>query len=462
LFRYFPFVSCFSSFRHLSNSSKKGMREMNRRHFVGSTVSTVAFATLSNKLVAQSDKVTIAVMGIRGQGAGLTRNFARLEDVNIAYLCDVDQNVFERAAKSVEELKSKRPQLIGDIRRALEDKSVDAVVIATPDHWHAPATLLACEAGKDVYVEKPCSHNLREGRWMVEAARKHKRIVQLGTQYRSFPVYYQAADYIKSGKMGRALMAKAWDVQLRDYIGRKSDGPVPKGVDYDTWTGPAPMLPFNENRFHYKWHWHWNYGTGDAGNDGVHQIDLARWMLGVEAPNEVHGFGRKIFFDDDQITPDTMNITFNYQDKAIIFEMRIWNPYGMEGQENGVAIYGTEGVMHIGRWPVEGGRKYGYRVYDKQHKLVAEELIDTENWHARNFIDCVRSRKAPNAEIEIGYVSSLHSHLANIVVKTGRNLKFDPKTDNIVGDAEANKLTGRQYRKHWGTPKEARSLVVSK
>src|SRR5215475_2615218 len=169
---------------------------MNRRNFVGSSVSTIAFTALSNKRVAASDKVTLAVMGVHGQGAGLTRNFARLEDVNIAYLCDIDQNVFERAAKTVEELKGKRPQLIGDIRRALEDKSVDAVVIATPDHWHAPATLLACEAGKDVYVEKPCAHNLREGRWMVEAARKHKRIVQHGTHHRSFPVYQLAMDYI--------------------------------------------------------------------------------------------------------------------------------------------------------------------------------------------------------------------------------------------------------------------------
>src|SRR5215475_944281 len=429
------------------------MNKMNRRHFIQSSASTVAGAAISRKLVSASDKVTLAMIGVRGQGANLTRNFARLEDVNIAYLCDIDQNVFGKAAKTVEDQKGKRPQLIGDLRRALDDKSIDAVVIATPDHWHAPATLLACEAGKDVYTEKPCAHNLREGRLMVEAARKHKRVVQLGTHYRSFPIYHTAMDLIRSGKIGKVLMAKAWDVQLRDDIGHKPDGPVPNGVDYDTWTGPAPALPFNENRFHYKWHWNWNYGTGDAGNDGVHQIDIARWALGVGAPNEVHGYGRKIFFDDDQITPDTMNITFNYKDKALIFEMRIWNPYGMEGQENGVAVYGSDGVMHIGRWHGEKGWRYGYKVYDKGNKAIAEELIDGENWHARNFIDCLRSRNPPNAEIEIGHISSLHCQLGNIVARTGRNLKFDPQAETIIGDAEANKYLRREYRQHWATPK---------
>jgi predicted dehydrogenase len=426
---------------------------MNRRYFLQSSV---ALTALSKSLVAAGDKVNLAFVGVRGQGKNLVGQFAALPDVNIAYLCDVDQNVFGPAAKIVEEKKGKSPQLIGDLRKALDDKSVDAIVIATPDHWHAPATLLGCAAGKDVYVEKPCSHNLREGRLMVEAARRHNRVVQHGTMYRSFPSYARAADLVKSGRIGRALMAKAWDVQLRDDIGRKADGPVPKGVDYDTWTGPALMLPFNENRFHYKWHWHWNYGTGDAGNDGVHQIDLARWVLGVEAPLEVSGMGRKVFFQDDQQTPDTMNVTFDYKDKAIVFEMRIWNPYGMEDQENGVAIYGSEGVVHIGRWSAGKERKYGYKVYDRNHKLVLEDYeTQMQNWHARNFVDCIRSRQKPNADIDIGFTSTLHSHLANIVARTGHNLKFDAKTDSIIGDAEASKLLGRQYRSHWATPKES-------
>ncbi len=418
---------------------------MNRRYFLQAVAGG---AVLARSGVAASEKVTIAIMGVRGRGRALSSEFASLPDVNIAYLCDVDSRVFERATKIVEEKKGKRPQLIGDIRRALEDRTVDAVVIAAPDHWHGPATLVACSAGKDVYVEKPASHNLREGRLMVEAARQHKRIVQVGTQSRSRPSTQKAIEYVKSGKIGKVLMAKAWDVQLRENIGHREDSPVPEGVDYDTWLGPAPALPFNENRFHYKWHWHWNYGTGDIGNDGVHQIDIARWALGVDHPSEVTGMGRKLFFDDDQQTPDTMNLTFNYKDKVLLFEMRIWNPYGLEGQENGVAVYGTQGMMHIGRWE----REWGYRVYDEKGKLVFQEY-GSKDEHARNFIDCVRSRKKSNADIEIGHLSTLHAHLGNIVARTGRHLKFDGSTETIVGDADAGRLLGRQYRSHWAAPK---------
>ncbi|MSV29744.1 MAG: Gfo/Idh/MocA family oxidoreductase, partial [Bryobacterales bacterium] len=344
-----------------------------------------------------------------------------------------------------------RPPLIGDLRRALDDKSVDAVVIAAPDHWHGPATLLACEAGKDVYVEKPASHNLREGRLMVEAARRHKRVVQVGTQARSRPSVQRAIELVHAGKIGKVLMAKAWNVQLRDNIGRKADSPVPKGVDFDTWTGPAPHLPFNENRFHYNWHWNWHYGTGDMGNDGVHQMDIARWALGAGVPVEVAGSARKLFFDDDQQTPDTMNITFNYPGKVMQFEMRIWNPYRMGDIENGVEVYGSDGMMQIG--PFESTGKWGFRLFDAKAKLVMKEDGDNSDGHARNFIDCVRSRKAPAAEIEIGHTSTLHCHLGNIVARTGRNIRFDPKTETIAQDADAARYLKREYRKHWSTPR---------
>jgi len=433
---------------------------MERRQFIKTAAAALpaAAAVRTRGHGSAADRVTLAVVGLNSRGAALASSMVELGDVDIAYLCDIDQSVFEKISKrmaSEAAWKGQSPKMVTDLRRALEDKAVDGVVIATPDHWHGPATLLACEAGKDVYVEKPASHNLREGRWMVEAARRHQRIVQHGTQYRSFPVYHAAHAAIREGKIGRALMAKAWDVQLRDDIGRRQDSPVPAGVDFDTWTGPAQMLPFNLNRFHYKWHWNWNYGTGDVGNDGVHQVDIARWMLDVEVPTKVSGSGRKVFFADDQVTPDTANLTFDYGEKAILFEMRIWNPYGMEGQENGVAIYGSEGVMHIGRWTTPEGRRFGYRIYDRQHRLVHEELVNAENWHSRNFVDCIRSRKAPNAEIEIGHRSSLHAHLGNIVIRTGRNLTFDPQRETIAGDTEATGLLGRTYRAHWGTPKAA-------
>jgi predicted dehydrogenase len=426
---------------------------MNRREFLQSSI---AVSALSAPLIAASDKVNIAIVGVNGQGRNLTNQFCTLPDVNIPYLVDTDSNVFGRAAKTVEEQKGKAPKLVGDIRKVLEDKSVDAIVVATPDHWHAPATILGVNAGKDVYVEKPCAHNFREARLMVDEAHRTNRIVQHGTHYRSFPSYARAVEYVRAGKIGKALMAKAWDVQLRDDIGHKEDGKVPAGVDYENWTGPALMLPFNENRYHYKWHWNWNYGTGDVGNDGVHQMDLARWVLGIDSPATVSGWGRKMFFQDDQKTPDTANISFDCGDKAILFEMRIWNPYGMETQENGVAIYGTDGVMHIGRWNMDGGQKYGYRVFDKTHKLVFEDYeTEVKAWHPRNFIDCVKSRKKPNAEIEIGFKSTQFAHLANIVIRSGHNIKFDAKTGTIAGDAQASALLGREYRKHWATPKIA-------
>jgi predicted dehydrogenase len=417
---------------------------MNRRVFLGAAAGA-AFAA--------SDKINVAVIGVRGQGRGLAARFAAQPDVTIRCLCDVDPRVYERCAKAVEERSGARPPLVGDLRRVLDDKSIDAVVIATPDHWHAPATILACEAGKDVYVEKPASHNLREGRLMIEAARRNKRIVQLGTQSRSRPSTRRAVELVHSGKIGRVLAAKAWNAQLRENIGRKADSPAPAGVDYDTWIGPAPFLPHNENRFHYNWHWHWSFGTGDMGNDGVHQLDIARWALGVDRPLEASGMGRKLFFDDDQQTPDTMNIAFNFPDKVLTFEMRIWNPYGLEGQDNGVAVYGTDGMMHIGRWK---GR-WGYKIFDAKGNLAVDESSREtgaeDSNHVRNFLDCVRSRQAPNAEIEIGHASSTLCHLGNIVARTGRTLKFDPASETILHDAEANRLLRREYRAHWSTPK---------
>jgi predicted dehydrogenase len=369
----------------------------------------------------------------------------------VTHLCDVDQASLERADAVWKEAGAAgRPRHVTDMRRILEDSTVNAVVIATPDHWHTPAAILACDAGKDVYVEKPISHNIREGRLIIDAARRNQRIVQHGTQSRSIPAIMRAIDFVRSGGIGKILMAKAWDVQLRDDIGHKPDGPVPDGVDYELWLGPAPWIPFNENRFHYTWHWHWHFGTGDAGNDGVHQIDIARWALGASYPKIVSGMGRKVFFDDDQQTPDTMNVIFDYGDKAMIWEMRIWNPYGMEGVDNGVAVYGTEGMVQIGRWNGKGG----FKVFDREGGLVRHEEANEPETHARNFIDCVKSRRLPNADVGEAHLSALHSHLANIVSRVGRNVRFDQETETIVADPEANLYVSRRYRTHWATPQD--------
>ena len=398
--------------------------------------------------VSANDRVAVAVIGVRGRGGALVADLAALPDVDIPCVCDVDARVFGRAVKTVTAAKGKPPATVGDLRRILDDRSIDAVVIATPDHWHAPAALMACQAGKDVYVEKPVSHNIAEGRLLVEAARRHKRVVQAGMQSRSRPQVLRAMEYIKSGKIGKVLAAKAWNVQRREDIGHRPDTPAPPQVDYDTWVGPAPFMPFNENRFHYKWHWHWNFGTGDMGNDGIHQLDMARWALDAGMPDEVAGTAGKLFFKDDQQTPDTMNLTFRYPGKMLIFEMRIWNPYGMDEQENGVAVYGSEGMVHIGRW----GRNWGFKVYDAKGALALNDQDAALDTHPANFIQAVRSRKTPNADIAEGHISSLHCHLGNIVARTGRQLKFDSATQSIAGDAEANRLCRREYRKHWAVP----------
>jgi len=252
---------------------------MNRRYFFSAAL---AAATASRtRVMAASDQVNVAVIGVGGRGRAIINDYRQVPGANIKYLCDADQASLEKAMAIIQKFNTPKPQTTTDMRRVLDDKTIDAVSIATPDHWHGPATILACDAGKDVYVEKPASHNIREGRWMIDAARRNNRIVQVGTQSRSRPSTLRAMEFIKSGKIGKVFMAKAWDVQLRDFIGHKEDTPVPAGVDYETWLGPAPWIPFNENRFHYKWHWHWHFGTGDAGNDGAHQMDMARWALGV-------------------------------------------------------------------------------------------------------------------------------------------------------------------------------------
>jgi predicted dehydrogenase len=274
-------------------------------------------------------------------------------------------------------------------------------------------------------------------------------VVQAGLQSRSRPSTIQAIEIAHSGKLGRTLMAKAWNVQLRDNIGRKDDSPPPPGVDYDTWVGPAKMIPFNENRFHYRWHWHWDFGTGDLGNDGAHQIDQARWALGVDLPGRASGSGAMYFFQDDQQTPDTMNLAFDYGGKGLVWEMRIWHRYGLEGMDNAVAVYGTDGFLHIGRW----SGKWGYRLFDGAGKLVQEYQDAEPDYHMKNFIECVISRQRPNCDIEEGHLTSAHCHLGNIVHRTGRNIAFEPAKESVPGDPEAQGMLRREYRNHWATPK---------
>jgi predicted dehydrogenase len=430
------------------------MKTSTRRHFLLQT-STLALGTAALprlRAASPGDKVVLGFIGPGGQGDNLLRSFGAMPDVEIAAVCDVDQNRGQSAAKTVDKLKGKSPQVFKDMRQLLENKSIDAVVIATPDHWHAPATILACEAGKHVYVEKPCSHNIREGRLMLEAARRHKRIVQTGTQSRSAAHNQQGMERLRNGAIGEILVAKAWNSQKRGSIGKAKPSAPPPHLDFDLWLGPAPERSYQSNLLPSSWRWFLDFGCGDMGNDGVHDIDIARWGLGVEThPTRISAMGGKYFFDDDQEFPDTQNVLFEYENKGrkkqLIFEQRLWSPYVQEGHENGNAFYGTKGMMILGKhkgWQIFGPR-------NEPGESMLRSLDPTP--HHRNFLDCVRSGKLPNADVEIGHLSAALCHLGNIATRLGLTLKFDPVREQITNDEEANALTRRRYRNHWSVPK---------
>jgi len=410
-----------------------------------------AAAASGRQALGANERLAVGVIGCGGRGRGLAREFAHLENVRVTHVCDADASRAEKARQA-----AGAERVVPDMRQILDEKSVDAVVIATPDDWHAPAAILACEAGKHVYVEKPCSHNIREGRLMVEAARHHKRVMQVGTQSRSAAVIQKGIQKLHEGVIGQVLVAKAWDSQRRANIGHRQPSDPPPGCNYDLWVGPAAWMPFQSNRFHYTWHWWYNFGTGDIGNDGVHDIDIARWGLGVEThPSIVSGHGSKLHFDDDQQFPDTQYITYEYPGdgkigsrRLLVYEQRIWSPYRQEGHENGNAFYGTEGVMVL-------GKKDGWQIFGPRNKLIAEEKGGYNNKdHALDFVEAIHSGGRPNADIEIGHLSATLSHLGNIVSRVGRTVRFDPKTEQITGDEEANRLVRREYRKdHWAVPK---------
>ncbi len=431
-----------------------------RRTFIRNAGLSAAAAASTSALANQANnKIRMGVVGLGGRGKGHAKLLAERQDVEVHYVCDVDLKRAEAAGALVKEAGGTQPKVIQDLRVILDDKDIDAILVATPDHWHAPATVLACQAGKHVYVEKPCSHNVREGRLMVEAAREYDRVVQVGTQARNSAHVRRAIDLLREGAIGDVLVAKAWDSQKRRDIGHGEAGSPPDHVDYDLWLGPAPYEPFHSNRLHYNWHWRYAYGTGDMGNDGVHDLDLALWGLGVDDqhPELVCGMGNKLFFDDDQQFPDTQNVTFQFapqgsqgQRKQLIFELRIWTPYRMEGYENGDAFYGTKGYLLL-------GKNDGYRLYGEKDKLIEEVKAEGANAdntrvHHDDFLTCIREGGRPQADIEIGHHGATVCHLGNIAARLKRNLAFDGANEQIIGDEEANALLTRTYRDgHWAS-----------
>jgi predicted dehydrogenase len=398
---------------------------------------------------AAQDRIGVGVIGCGGMGSSHARTLAGRKDVRIAWVCDPDAQRSGSTAKSVEKASGEAPKTAKDLRQVLDDKAVDAVWIATCDHWHAPAAILAADAGKHVYVEKPCSHNLREGRLMIEAARRNRKVMQVGTQRRSNEMAREGIKALREGVIGEVLVAKVWNSQLRRNIGKGKPAEPPANLDYDLWTGPAPLRPFQSNLLHYNWHWFYDFGTGDIGNDGVHQIDVARWGLGVDRhPTRIAAIGGKYFFDDDQEFPDTHTVAFEFGGKKqLIYEQRIWCPYSQEGEENGNAFYGTKGMMLLGRagWQVFGNRN------EPGPSMKGNISLDP---HHSNFLSCIRDGGTPNADIEINHLSSALCHLGNVAARIGRTLRFDPDREEVQGDEEANRLMRRSYREgHWAAPR---------
>jgi predicted dehydrogenase len=416
------------------------MTQPHRRDFLHSSLASLPALT-SLGCVGASDRINFAILGLRNRGKDLLKGFQSFENVEIAYLCDPDLNVAARALTSVPKEK-REPKLVQDLRRVFDDKKVHAVAVATPDHWHALATVWACQAGKHVYCEKPISHNLVEGRRMVQAARKYERVVQVGTQRRSGPYLARAAEFIRDGKLGKVPFARAWIAGNRKSIGKNSDGKPPAKVDYNLWLGPAPERAFNPNRFHYNWHWFWDYGTGEIGNNGIHGLDVIRWLLNLDAPQRVTSGGGKFFYDDDQQTPDTQIATFDFPGTSVVWEHRIWAKTGLRNQSFGIELVGEKGTLVIDNkgWHIENGPE------------VSEKADNPERGHFANFLDCIRDGKRPNADIEEGHKSTRLCHLGNIAFRLGRTLRFDADTETIAGDAEATKMLGRTYRKGFEMP----------
>ncbi|MEW5977497.1 MAG: Gfo/Idh/MocA family oxidoreductase [Acidobacteriota bacterium] len=423
-----------------------------------STCATLGIATLSSwrssPTLAASDTVRVGVVGIGGRGKAHIAGFQKQAGVEVVALCDVDDAILQERASEHQKISGKSVRCYRDMRRLFEDKDIDAVSFATPNHWHALGGIWAMEAGKHTYIEKPCSHNVWEGRQLVNAARKYNRLCQHGTQGRSSPAILEAIGKLRQGVIGDVYMARGLCFKWRPSIG-KCGGPqaVPQSVDYDLWCGPAPKKPLMRNRLHYDWHWQWDYGNGDMGNQGVHEMDMARWGLGVGLPTRITGTGGHYMFDDDQETPNTLICTFDYpeQGKMLQFETRHWicnyeGGFGSAGSNNvGVIFLGSEGYMEL--------QYFSYRTFLGKKREPGPQGSSGED-PFKSFIAAVRSgrREDLGVDIEEGHLSSALCHLGNIAYRLKRSIQFDPVTESIPGDSEANAMLLRSYRQPFVVP----------
>ncbi|RIK87678.1 MAG: dehydrogenase [Planctomycetota bacterium] len=418
------------------------MAVFSRRTFLASATSVAAVSAARLRASEANNTVVLALMGANGRGSDLAQRFVRQPGVRFAYVCDPDERAIQKGVAAAAVEGAPPPQGIRDFRKALDDPAVDALVCAAPNHWHAPATILACAAGKHVYVEKPCSYCPEEGELMVAAARRANRVVQVGTQRRSGSLYQAAIEKVRGGAVGDALHAKTWYHTPRGSIGRGHETSPPTWLDYALWQGPAPERPFRDNLIHYNWHFFWHWGNAELGNNGVHLLDICRWALDVDFPTRVTAAGGKIRYDDDQQTPDTSTVVFECGEKMITWEHISWARPIQSASILGVEIRGTGGTMYLD--------DDGYVIYDPARKVVEKQQGSRgDDEHIADFLAAVRDGSRPNADIEEGHKSALFCHIGNIAYRLGHSIDLDPTNGRIRDNPEAQQLWGREYRKGW-------------
>lgn len=439
-----------------------------RRDFIKTAalgVSTLSLGGFVNEVSAKSytnikganDKIRVAVIGVNSRGRALAVNFAKQEGCEVSCICDVDNRAIAKCCDEVAKVQKSKPKGEKDFRKALENKDIDAVVIATPDHWHAPAALLAMQAGKHVYLEKPCSYAPEEGEILIQGVAKYKRVLQMGNQRRSWPNVIEGIQSIKEGVIGNVHFGKAWYTNNRPSIGIGKEVPVPEWLDWDLWQGPAPRVAFKDNYIHYNWHWFWRWGTAESLNNGTHMVDILRWGMDLEYPTMVNSAGGRYYYKDDWETPDTQIINLEYGNtKSISWEGRSCNGRTIEDSSVGALFYGDKGSLLI-----TGGDSY--KIFDEKNNVIKEQnsklAIDPRNLmnpaesldalHINNFFDGIRKSAQLNSDIVSGHKSTLSMQLGNISQRVGRSLRIDPANGRILRDAEAMEYWSREYEKGW-------------
>lgn len=450
------------------------MKKTSRRSFLKKLGSGAAVLTFGNtlikgpasastaksyrRIIGANERIHVATIGVNSRGNTMGATFAQQPNTEVICVCDVDKRAIPKAIKRIRDAgQAIRPTSETDLRKVLENKDVDAVFTATPDHWHAPLTILACQAGKHVYVEKPLAHNPAEGELAVAAARKYNKVVQMGAQRRSAPILTKGIRLLHEGVIGKVYLAKTWYTNTRKATFLQPSR-VPSWLDYDLWQGPAPRVPYQKGLIHYDWHWFWHWGTGEALNNGTHEVDVARWGLQAEYPVRVSSIGGRYQFDDDWETPDTQIITLEYPHATILWEGRSCNGQPVETKDRGVIFYGEKGSLYTG--------DDAYTIYDLNGKVLRSEKsqqssgdlqgrnttspsLMMDKQHVADFLDAIRTTRRPNCDVEIGFKSTLAMLLGNIAWRIGRDLRINPENGHIINDPEANRLWARTYESGW-------------